>query len=215
MMGLNSLLALLGLLTACTNATALTYKMHPNEKECFYANVDKAGSKIAFYFAVQSGGDFDIDYHVYGPGKEPGKEKIVLSGMKERQGDYVFTAEQTGEYRFCFDNSMSTFADKIVDFEISVENEPRANLPQKAGASTEQLGEVEETLLKMSGQVSTLTRQQKYFRTRENRNFSTVRSTEKRIFNLNLMEGGLMVAMAGLQVFIVKMFFTGGRKGYV
>lgn len=59
MMGLNSLLALLGLLTACTNATALTYKMHPNEKECFYANVDKAGSKIAFYFAVQSGGDFD------------------------------------------------------------------------------------------------------------------------------------------------------------
>ena len=65
----------------------------------------------------------------------------------------------------------------------------------------------------MSGQVSTLTRQQKYFRTRENRNFSTVRSTEKRIFNLNLMEGGLMVAMAGLQVFIVKMFFTGGRKG--
>jgi hypothetical protein len=40
-----------------------------------------------------------------------------------------------------------------------------------------------------------------------------VRSTEKRIFNFNLIEGGLMVAMAGLQVFIVKMFFTGGRKG--
>lgn len=94
-----------------------------------------------------------------------------------------------------------------------VENEPRANLPQKAGASTEQLSGVEETILKLSGQVSTLIRQQKYFRTRENRNFSTVRSTEKRIFNLNIIEGGLMVAMAGLQVFIVKMFFTGGRKG--
>jgi hypothetical protein len=77
------------------------------------------------------------------------------------------------------------------------------------------MGGVEEAIMKLSGQVSTLTRQQKYFRTRENRNFSTVRSTEKRIFNMNIMETGLMVAMAGLQVFIVKMFFTGGRKGYV
>ncbi|KAK4501265.1 hypothetical protein PRZ48_007072 [Zasmidium cellare] len=212
---LGPIVALLGLLTAFTSATALTYKMTPNEKECFYTYVDKANSKVAFYFAVQSGGDFDINYTVYGPGKEPGKERIVLDGEKERQGDYVFTATDIGEYRFCFDNTMSTFSDKIVDFEISVENEPRANLPQKAGASTEQLSGVEETILKLSGQVSTLIRQQKYFRTRENRNFSTVRSTEKRIFNLNVIEGGLMVAMAGLQVFIVKMFFTGGRKGYV
>lgn len=96
-----------------------------------------------------------------------------------------------------------------------VENEHRANLPQKGGASPEQLSGLEETILRLSGQVSTLTRQQKYFRTRENRNFSTVRSTEARIFNMNLIEGGLMVAMAGLQVFVVKMFFTGGRKGYV
>ena len=94
-----------------------------------------------------------------------------------------------------------------------VENEVRSSLPQKAGASPEQLSGVEETILKLSGQVSTLVRQQKYFRTRENRNFSTVRSTEGRIFRFSLIESGLMVAMAGLQVFIVKMFFTGGRKG--
>lgn len=141
-----------------------------------------------------------------------------------------------GEFRFCFDNHISTFSDKVVDFEIvvgspsyillltlpphtddeslQVENEtPRASLPQKAGASTEQLSGVEESIMRLSGQVSTLTRQQKYFRTRENRNFSTVHSTEGRIFNLNLMQTGLMIAMAALQVFVVKMFFTGGRKG--
>lgn len=32
---------------------------------------------------------------------------------------------------------------------------------------------------------------------------------------MNVMETIFMIAMAGLQVFIVKMFFTGGRKGYV
>lgn len=94
-----------------------------------------------------------------------------------------------------------------------MENEGVAQLPQKAGATPEQVGSVEESITRLSGQVSTLTRQQKYFRTRENRNFSTVRSTEARIFKLNLMETGLMIAMAALQVFVVKMFFTGGRKG--
>jgi hypothetical protein len=43
-----------------------------------------------------------------------------MEGEKERQGDFVFTANELGEYRFCFNNEMSTFAEKTVDFEISV-----------------------------------------------------------------------------------------------
>ena len=45
---------------------------------------------------------------------------MILDGTKERQGDFVFTANDVGEYRFCFDNSVSTLTDKLVDFEISV-----------------------------------------------------------------------------------------------
>lgn len=56
-----------------------------------------------------------MDYTVVGP-----NEKIIMEAAKERQGDFVFTAKEKGEYRFCFDNDMSTFAEKIVDFEISV-----------------------------------------------------------------------------------------------
>ena len=43
-----------------------------------------------------------------------------MSGEKERQGDFVFTALNSGEYRVCFNNEMSTFADKMVDFEVAV-----------------------------------------------------------------------------------------------
>jgi len=43
-----------------------------------------------------------------------------MDGSKERQGDFVFTATEAGEYRFCFNNQMSTFAEKFVDFEIAV-----------------------------------------------------------------------------------------------
>ncbi|KAF2448622.1 endosomal cargo receptor [Karstenula rhodostoma CBS 690.94] len=205
--------ALTGLLAYCAtavSATALTYRMEPHERACFFTNVETKGTKVAFYFAVQSGGSFDVDYAVTGPG-----DRVILDGTKERQGDFVFTANDEGEYRFCFNNEMSTFAEKTVDFEIAVENEVRAQLPSKQGSSPEQTSVLEESILKLSAQLSTISRNQKYFRTRENRNFSTVKSTEKRIFNFSMMEVGLMVAMAGLQVFIVRFFFQGARKGYV
>jgi hypothetical protein len=62
MLSLLSLVSLLGLLTRLSSATALTYKLVPNERECFYSYVDKQDAKIAFYFAVQSGGSFDGEF---------------------------------------------------------------------------------------------------------------------------------------------------------
>lgn len=64
---------------------------------------------------VQSGGSFDVDYSVKGP-----SDNIVMENSKERQVDAVFTAKETGEYKFCFNNEMSTYTDKMVDFEIAV-----------------------------------------------------------------------------------------------
>ncbi|KAF1848152.1 endosomal cargo receptor [Cucurbitaria berberidis CBS 394.84] len=205
------LLLVIASLLAAVYATALTYRLEAHEKACFFAQVDNKATKVAFYFAVQSGGSFDIDYSVVGP-----TDKVILDGTKERQGDFVFTANDVGEYRFCFNNEMSTFAEKMVDFEIAVENEAaRAKIPSKQGSSPEQTSVLEESILKLSAQLSTISRNQKYFRTRENRNFSTVKSTETRIFNFSLMESGLMITMAGLQVFIVKFFFQGARKGII
>lgn len=65
-----------------------------------------------------------VDYTVFGPGKLSGQEAVLFSGEKERQGDFVFTANRVGEYRFCFDNTISTFHEKLIDFEISVSDRP-------------------------------------------------------------------------------------------
>lgn len=51
-------LSLLGLITL-VSATALTYQLSAHEEACFFTHVEKKDSKIAFYFAVQSGGNFD------------------------------------------------------------------------------------------------------------------------------------------------------------
>lgn len=103
------LTALLSLLPSTIEGAALTTSVDPHSRSCFYAWVDKSGEKVGFYFAVQSGGSFDIEYAILDP-----NEKVVVSGVKERQADLVFTGNTVGEYSFCFENSMSSFAVKIV-----------------------------------------------------------------------------------------------------
>ncbi|KAF9115328.1 hypothetical protein BGX27_008208 [Mortierella sp. AM989] len=203
----------ISLLSKTADATALTYNVAAHEKACFYAWVDIPKKKLAFYFAVQSGGSFDIDVEVKSP-----KDKVLLSAQKERQGDYVFTANEVGEYSFCFSNDMSTFAEKVVDFEISIEHEKRAfevDKKEKGQGPQAQAEAMEESLFRLTSELGRVDRLQKYFKSRDSRNFSTVISTEYRIFWFSLTESILIVAMSMVQVYVVRTFFSGGRRSHV
>ncbi|SCZ90953.1 BZ3500_MvSof-1268-A1-R1_Chr1-3g02416 [Microbotryum saponariae] len=187
--------------------SALTTTILANERSCFYALVDKPGEKVGFYFAVQSGGSFDIDWTVTDPA-----DTIVIEGERERQGDYIFTAHLIGEYSFCFSNDMSSFSEKLVDFDIMVESEPRPVAPAKPTGLTEQTSSLEESIYKLSGSLSSIQRTQKYFRTRENRNVSTVKSTQWRIWACSITESLMMVGMSAFQVWVVQRFFSGPSR---
>lgn len=138
-----------------------------------------------------------------------------MSGDQERQGDFVFTANHVGEYAFCFSNDMSTWAEKLIDFEISAENEARPQFSKDSNGKEqpETLSEMEESLFRISGSITNIARTQKYFRTRENRNSATVASTESRIFWFASLESLAIISMACLQVFVIKSFFSTKRGG--
>ncbi|KAG6879067.1 hypothetical protein C0992_005347 [Termitomyces sp. T32_za158] len=146
---------------------------------------------MSFYFAVQSGGSFDIDFDI----KDP-NEKLLLSGERERQGDYVLTANAVGEYSFCFENDISTLTGKLVDFDIMVESEPRREAPAKPGQISEQTSALEESVFRLNNMLMGIKRLQKQFvllsglwrialikdpsfHTNENRGFDVVKSTQK------------------------------------
>lgn len=50
---LTAVLGFLSLAVSTVSATALTYKLGANEKACFFAQVERSDSKVAFYFAVR------------------------------------------------------------------------------------------------------------------------------------------------------------------
>ena len=145
-------------------------------------------------------------------------QKQLLALEKERQGDYVFTGNVVGEYSFCFSNDMSTFAEKAVDFEISVEHEKRAaqvEQNEKGSGPQAQAAAMDESLFRLGGELNQIDRMQKYFKTRENRNYGTVISTESRIFWFSLTESAMIVIMSAMQVFVVRTFFSSGKRSYV
>ncbi|KAG6815493.1 hypothetical protein H0H87_001271 [Tephrocybe sp. NHM501043] len=172
-------------------SAALTTLLGANERLCFYADVDKAGEKIGFYFAVQSGGSFDIDFDI----KDP-NEKLLLSGERERQGDYVLTANTVGEYAFCFENDISTLTGKLVDFDIMVESEPRREAPAKPGQISEQTSALEESVFRLNNMLMSIKRMQKHFHTTENRGFDVVKSTQNRIFWYAILQTAGIIGMA-------------------
>lgn len=206
-------------LTQLIAGSAFTFILGANEKSCFYVFTEKPKIPISFYFAVQSGGSFDVDYVI-----TDSNGNKVMEDTKQRQGDFVFTADYTGEYEFCFSNTMSTFAEKIVDFEIKFENDNeqngdskfKANLPnQPSGKSSTYVENMRKTVDKIEDQLDGLYKALQYYKTRNNRNQATVQSTESRIYYFSIFEVLLMVGMAFLQITIVQLFFRGSRKQLV
>ncbi len=208
-----SLLAL-ALLISKVLATALTFVLEPQDKSCYYGDVRHLDTKIGFYFAVQSGGSFDVDYSIKGPNGQ-----VIHSEEKVRQTEFVFNGEDIGEYEFCFSNTMSTFAQKVVDFEINFESSSddfKAELPKQAvNVVKEEADSMENSLDNLNRKVTTLLREMQYYKTRNHRNQATVKSTETRIFWFSIFDVFLMASMSGLQVAIVQLFFKGSRKNVV
>lgn len=210
-----SFVASLLCLFASVWGSALTFTLGAQETSCFYIFTTKPRTSISYYFAVQSGGAFDVDYTI----KNPRDEVIVLED-KQRQGDFVFTADLVGEYEFCFANDMSTFAEKVVDFEIKFESEEgmdfKADMPDQPNSKPiAHVESMQSTVDSIDSQLDGLLRTLQYYKTRNNRNQATVKSTESRIYYFSIFEVLLMVGMAALQITIVQLFFKGSRKQLV
>lgn len=204
-------LALVLLLAHAVAAIPLTVKLGPSETQCVYTEVATPGAKIGFYFAVQSGGSFDINVSIKGP-----NDFVEYKEAKEKQGEFSFSVSVPGEYEFCLSNDMSTFSEKVVEFEI-VDDSPRSgtdadsDLIQAAlpDVKIKDADKVEAYIGQIETRANNVLKALQYYKMRNNRNQSTVKSTERRIFWFSLTDLVLMVGMAGFHVTVVHFFFNG------
>ena len=207
------LLTFIGLL-ACVLASPFTTNVDAKGKSCFYKFITKPNTDILFYFAVQNGGSFDIDYTIKNPHGE-----IIAQDEKQSQGEVFLVGQIPGEYELCFSNDMLTYAEKMVDFEIKIDSELgdfKADLPDHPNKKPlSHVENMQKSVSQIDKQLDALAMKLHYYKTRNKRNQATVKSTELRIYYFSIFEVLLMVGMAFLQITIVQLFFKGLRKQLV
>lgn len=203
------LLVAAGACVALVLATPLTFELEAHGEECFSVVTEDPNLNIGLYFAVQLGGDFDVDYKVLLPLLE-----VLFDEHKQRQGLWSFNAKVPGEYLFCFSNAQLTKENKMVDFEVHENRKPSLRLPLNA-ERLEAMEGMRATIDLIDSKLGELLRGLQYYKTRTNRNQATVKSTELRIFWFSLFEVVLMCGMAGFQVTVVQLFFKGARRQLV
>lgn len=205
------------LLVSVTLSATLTFLMKAQDRSCFYTESQTIGEKVGFYFAVREGGNFDVDYEVLDP-----NSKVVMSGMSQKEGDFVFVAQVIGEYSFCFSNVMSSFVDKSIDFDISIEHELKSThvkselqkavgktKPGKEDTTSAQLQYIQTIMGEgIEKVIQKLERQQNLMRTKEFRHFSVIRNTESRIVWFAVIESIALIGMGVLQVYAIQTFFA-------
>lgn len=95
----------------------ITVRVEPGAIECFYERVQK-NQIIDFEYQVIDGGhgDLDISFELQNPNGHP-----IITEYKKSDNIHRFDAIVDGDYRYCFDNSFSSFNAKTVFFELIIE----------------------------------------------------------------------------------------------
>ncbi|XP_016052667.1 PREDICTED: transmembrane emp24 domain-containing protein 5 isoform X2 [Miniopterus natalensis] len=92
-----------------------TFTLPAGRKECFYQPMPLKAS-LEIEYQVLDGAGLDIDFSLTSP-----EGRTLVS--EERKSDGVHTVEtEVGDYMFCFDNTFSTISEKVIFFELILDN---------------------------------------------------------------------------------------------
>jgi len=101
----------------------MTLEVTAGIEDCFFLDDVKSGQTIDFEFQVTSSssptGKNDITVRIHSPAPSV---NIVYENNMVTEGSFNGEAEDSGDYKICLDNKVSTWSDKTVWFEVQVED---------------------------------------------------------------------------------------------
>lgn len=97
----------------------MTVSIAAGSKDCFYHQA-KAGELIDIEYQVIDGGhgDLDITFELIEP-----TGRVIFADFKKSDNIHRHDVGLDGDYKFCFDNTFSSFNKKTVFFELIIEKE--------------------------------------------------------------------------------------------
>ncbi|EDV30825.1 uncharacterized protein Dana_GF14850 [Drosophila ananassae] len=94
----------------------LTIYAEPGRQECYYHPIAASENINLQYEVIHGGhGEPNINFRLMNPNRN-----ILVVETKRDKGQHKLVAYETGAYQICFDNTISSFNQKIVSFTLEI-----------------------------------------------------------------------------------------------
>ena len=138
----------------------LTITVPPRMEKCIYFKVSAATQKVFGSYQVAAGGFLDIDVKVSGP-----SDVVGYTAVRKTNDRFAFVAAESGEWKGCFGNTMSTMSSKTVSFSFRV-GEGYGDGTDVL-ATKQEIKPIETHVLKLAEELLSIQETQRYANVRE------------------------------------------------
>ncbi|CAB3231858.1 unnamed protein product [Arctia plantaginis] len=181
--------------------------------DCFFHKVlPNQIIDIEYQVIDSTHGDLDVSFQLTDP-----TGRILVADYKKPENTHRHNAVLEGDYRFCFDNSFSTFSQKTVFFDILIDNdEPEEKdydddkemeLGNAAETYMMSVKDISESVTRVKERVSTARRLQELHSAHEARDRNLAEEMCDRVMNWSISQIFLMIFVGITQVVFVKSLF--------
>ncbi|XP_060629973.1 transmembrane emp24 domain-containing protein 5 [Anolis sagrei] len=188
-----------------------TFTLPAGRKECFFQPMQKEAS-LEIEYQVLDGAGLDVDFHLV----SPTHETLVF---EQRKSDGVHTVEtQAGDYMFCFDNTFSTLSEKVIFFELILDNmgdEEQEDWKQYITGTDlldMKLEDIQESVNSVKSRLSKSIHIQTLLKAFEARDRNIQESNFDRVNFWSMVNLAVMVVVSAVQVYMLKNLFEDKRK---
>lgn len=191
-------------------ANGFTTVVDPGKVNCFYDELEPNRTLEIEYQVIEGGGDLDISFKIISP-----RGVMLVKDEKRTDEVHTVTTPHGGVYSFCFDNSFSTVAEKMVyvDLDLAAADEDswfRTLDGSDITGNELQMDSIRNMLDGIKESLEKAQQHQNYLSKKNFKNHFLVSRSSSRVFWWSLIQSIVLIGVAVCQVLIVKNFFAEG-----
>ncbi|CAF4892138.1 transmembrane emp24 domain-containing protein 5-like [Pieris napi] len=198
----------------------MTFTVQAGKQDCFYQKVlPNEIIDIEYQVIDASHGELDISFQLTDP-----VGMIIVADYKKPENAHRHTSVLEGDYRFCFDNTFSTFSEKTVFFDLMIDNEDSQSkdydddkemeLGNAAETYVMRVRDISESVTRVKDNVSAAKRLQELLSAHEARDRNLAEDMCDRVLKWSLVHIVFMSLIGVFQVYFVRSLFEDSSRSY-
>lgn len=188
-----------------------TFTLPAGRKECFYQAMKKDAS-LEIEYQVLDGAGLDVDFYISSPSGQ-----LLFSDYRKSDGVHTIETED-GDYMFCFDNTFSSVSEKLIFFELILDNmdtEDPDDWKEYVHGSDMldmKMEDIMDTINNVKARLGKSVQIQTVLRAFEARDRNLQESNFERVNFWSVVNLVVMVLVSAVQVYLVRSLFEDKRK---